>query len=766
MRPSRSVRLWMCAALAVIAGGALALSFAPVVRAKTRTEAERLGVEATVGTVRLGWGSVWLRNVELRLPEVPALAVTLDAVEVDLGGGRLAVHGGSVVVSGPPAEVVRQVEQWRSRRPPSTGDSKTGRAITAEGIDVGWRLAAPGLPEQHAWGARYLRAADGRESISADLVRASLPGLGVELRGPEVELRRAGSARVLQRLASGGASVSVTLDAGMVAPDEKAAAAATAAERGPRLRQHLGRLAVAAGAILAPESEIDLSGLRIELRRGRELLRFGPGRLRVRREATEIVVSLLPGDLPQKTPLGARLRMPLAPGDVRFAVEGGPVSLGALGVGEGDMGLSDVSSAELEARADVVWAADGRTVSFAGSGRLSRLSIAQAWLAPRVLRGISVSLQGQGEAALDGSRLHLDDAKLEVGSVHVTLRGELERGADRVAARLEGGIPLASCQAALDSLPEGIAPLLTGMKMSGTIALDARLRFDTRRLAETALDWRLGNECRVTAVPAAVDPRRFHEPWTRRVLGADGREATIESGPGTPDWVPFSSMSPYLETAVTICEDARFRRHRGFDQEAITNSIRENLKARRFLRGASTISMQLAKNLYLPREKTLSRKLQEAVLTLLLEQELSKDEILELYFNVIEFGPGIYGIGPAARYYFHTTPGALSLGQALYLGSILPRPQQSHFGADGQLNPGWADYLRRLMQLALKIKRISQEELDEGLRETLVFGQPYASPVPFEGEAPPPLDGASPPDAPGATRDPEAPPDVPEPPED
>src|SRR5690606_26000898 len=101
---------------------------------------------------------------------------------------------------------------------------------------------------------------------------------------------------------------------------------------------------------------------------------------------------------------------------------------------------------------------------------------------------------------------------------------------------------------------------------------------------------------------------------------------------------------------------------------AIHNSILENVKQRRFVRGASTISMQLAKNVYLKREKTLSRKLQEAVLTMLLEQEFTKQQLLELYLNVIEFAPGVYGVGPGAQHYFNTHPSQLSLGQALYIG--------------------------------------------------------------------------------------------------
>jgi membrane peptidoglycan carboxypeptidase len=97
---------------------------------------------------------------------------------------------------------------------------------------------------------------------------------------------------------------------------------------------------------------------------------------------------------------------------------------------------------------------------------------------------------------------------------------------------------------------------------------------------------------------------------------------------------------------------------------------------------------------------------------------------MELYLNVIEFGPGIYGVGPAAAHYFDTVPGRLSLAQALYLGSILPNPKRSYFAEDGRLKDHWHKYLQRLMQLAHNRKRISDSELEQGLRERIVRGQP------------------------------------------
>jgi membrane peptidoglycan carboxypeptidase len=118
---------------------------------------------------------------------------------------------------------------------------------------------------------------------------------------------------------------------------------------------------------------------------------------------------------------------------------------------------------------------------------------------------------------------------------------------------------------------------------------------------------------------------------------------------------------------------------------------------------------------------------------MLLEQELSKKELLELYLNVVEFGPGIYGIGPAAQHYFASVPARLSLGQALYLASILPNPRHAYFDTDGALDERRLAYLRRLMEIAHKRRRITDAELEEGLKEQIALGVPSTT-LPPVGE--------------------------------
>ncbi|GMV15501.1 MAG: hypothetical protein AMXMBFR56_37250 [Polyangiaceae bacterium] len=723
---------------ALLAG---ALAFGPLVRAKASEQAARRGAALEIGAVRPGLGRVWLRDVAVRVPEVPALEVRLDSVEVRVTGAlgvrEVRAHGGSARVRGTLDEVREQVARWREKLPVSSGG---GGATTysADGLALDWEGLSEG--RQLAWGVAYSRSGE-REELSADLVRAMLAGISLEVRGGRAVLGRRDGRRVLERVST--EAVALVGDLGSSAPDRAApvpsdgaakakpgepadrwnSARLIDAERGPRLRAAFSRAAGLVAAALPEGSELDLGGLTARLVRAGETLNVGPARLRVVRTPDKVTASLLPAPDAEHA-LKLSLEVPLGEGPVGASVEGGPVSLAALGVQEGDFGLLDVNKASLEARASATLSADGKELGLSGNAKLAGLAAQKKWLAPTPVRGLGLAVRGRAAFWLDGTRLRIDSGEVEVGKVRVELKGEVEQSKDHKKIWLEGGVPLASCQSMLDATPEGLMPLLAGTRLTGTFALTGKLEVDTRALDKMLTKWSSVNECRITGAPAEIAPSRFSRSWTREVLDVTGRPVQVQSGPGTMGWVPKAAISKHMDTAVLICEDGAFFRHHGFDEEAIRNSIRENVKAGRFVRGASTISMQLAKNLYLSREKTLSRKLQEAVLTHLLEQELTKDQILELYLNVIEFGPGIYGIGPAAAHYFNSTPSQLSLGQSLYLASILPNPKRQYFGADGAVTPGWSEYLRKLMRIAVKIRRVSEAELEEALVEQVWFKKP------------------------------------------
>jgi monofunctional biosynthetic peptidoglycan transglycosylase len=139
-------------------------------------------------------------------------------------------------------------------------------------------------------------------------------------------------------------------------------------------------------------------------------------------------------------------------------------------------------------------------------------------------------------------------------------------------------------------------------------------------------------------------------------------------------WVPLDRISPYLKQAVVIAEDDQFWVHHGFNWEAIKAAAKTNWKRKSLSFGASTITQQLARNLFLSPSKNPFRKIKELFIALKLERGLTKERILELYLNVAEWGDGIYGAEAAARHYFGTSASNLSKHQASFLAAILPRP--------------------------------------------------------------------------------------------
>jgi monofunctional biosynthetic peptidoglycan transglycosylase len=160
-------------------------------------------------------------------------------------------------------------------------------------------------------------------------------------------------------------------------------------------------------------------------------------------------------------------------------------------------------------------------------------------------------------------------------------------------------------------------------------------------------------------------------------------------------WVPSEAISPELKKAVLVAEDLSFFRHRGFDTYEIRVAARDAVRGKR-VRGASTITQQLAKNLWLSPSRSPIRKLREITLTKQLERHLSKARILEIYLNVVEFGPGIYGAEAASRHYFGTPASNLNREQAAQLAASLPRPKSWHPGVQSN---GYERSVSRIIDL-------------------------------------------------------------------
>ena len=164
-------------------------------------------------------------------------------------------------------------------------------------------------------------------------------------------------------------------------------------------------------------------------------------------------------------------------------------------------------------------------------------------------------------------------------------------------------------------------------------------------------------------------------------------------------WVPYARISPHLKRALIAAEDAKFLEHRGFDWDGIKQAWERNRKQKTIVAGGSTISQQLAKNLFFSGKRTWWRKAQEAVVTVMLESMMSKQRILEIYLNVIEWGDGVFGAEAAARYHYGGTAAGLSAEQAARLAAMVPSPRRYGPGANtGYLRARTSIIYARLFQ--------------------------------------------------------------------
>lgn len=253
--------------------------------------------------------------------------------------------------------------------------------------------------------------------------------------------------------------------------------------------------------------------------------------------------------------------------------------------------------------------------------------------------------------------------------------------------------PKQDAQEVLSAFPQGLFESLDGMQVSGKIQYDLNFYLDSS----------LPDSVKFTSALTPVnfkilkwgktDLQKINKPfiYTPYERGKPMRDILI--GPGNPNYTPLSDVSSNFKNAILTSEDPSFFTHKGFVQESIRKSIAVNLKAKKFVRGGSTISMQLVKNIFLSRQKTMSRKVEEILIVWLIENNhlISKNRLLEVYCNIIEMGPNIYGIGEATRYYFGKKPSDLHIGEGIFLANIVPRPKIAmyKFKDDGSLK----DYL-------------------------------------------------------------------------
>jgi monofunctional biosynthetic peptidoglycan transglycosylase len=179
-------------------------------------------------------------------------------------------------------------------------------------------------------------------------------------------------------------------------------------------------------------------------------------------------------------------------------------------------------------------------------------------------------------------------------------------------------------------------------------------------------------------MPSVAEMANKKASVTIQVKDWQGAYHPFVVGPKNRYWTSGENIPPEMKWAVILAEDANFYKHEGVDVKALKKAIKYDLEKKSMARGASTITQQVAKNLFLSREKSITRKLKELYLALRMEQELTKGRIIELYLNVVELGPMVYGVGNGAKYYFGKSASELTPRECSFLAAMLPGPRVAY----------------------------------------------------------------------------------------
>jgi len=404
----------------------------------------------------------------------------------------------------------------------------------------------------------------------------------------------------------------------------------------------------------------------------------------------------------------ARLRVAgLGPGALPPGMRGGAARLaeGSLSVDAEAEAPADLSRAVAQVRAEI-----------------EGLVLAGERIGPQPVGPLSASAAGTLEWDRAARRVTLrDGAATLLKSLAASVSGELALGPPAtfsVALRADR----LDYSALLAALPPALAVPPGAPRPAGT--LDGRLEVGGPLLAPA--EWTLSAALELGRIRDAArhgGRTSLAEPFLHRPpLDAGGRGRELVVGPANPNFVPIGELPEHVIRAVTTAEDGGFFGHAGFDFDELRNAFAQGAEKGRVVRGGSTISQQLAKNLFLGPERTFARKVREAVVTVGLEASLPKRRLMEIYLNVAEWGPGLWGIGPAARHWFGKDARALTPKEAAFLASVIPNPVRYHAMFErGATTEGWDERVRGLLFKMAQQGSLSDAELAGALVEPVVF---------------------------------------------
>jgi hypothetical protein len=275
------------------------------------------------------------------------------------------------------------------------------------------------------------------------------------------------------------------------------------------------------------------------------------------------------------------------------------------------------------------------------------------------------------------------------------------------------------------SLPQGLFQNLDGIKVMGDLSYHFLLDIDFDNLNTLKFESSLTPYNFHITKFGETNLGKMNAPFLYTAYDNGKPVRTFMVGPANPNYRSLDSISRYLQVACMESEDGLFFRHQGFRMDALRNALICDLKAKKFVRGGSTISMQLVKNVFLNKNKNLLRKLEEAIIVWLIENDhvTSKSRMYEVYLNICEWAPRVYGANEAAQFYFSKDASQLTPEEAIFLASIIPKPKhyRSEFTADGQLRGYLAGYFR-LIAKYLRLNGLITPEQEDSIRPIIHLG--------------------------------------------
>ena len=245
-------------------------------------------------------------------------------------------------------------------------------------------------------------------------------------------------------------------------------------------------------------------------------------------------------------------------------------------------------------------------------------------------------------------------------------------------------IPNTNADTFFSSFPSGLFTCFDGIKTSGNLAYNLHFNLDASMPDSVQFSSTLLADKFSITDYGQTNLAKLNSEFLYTAYEKNVPVATFPVGPSNPDFTEINNISPLLRNAVLVSEDGDFFWHKGFNENAFRKSIATNFKEKKFKRGGSTISMQLVKNVFLTRKKTVARKIEEALIVWLIENKriVTKERMYEVYLNIIEWGPNVFGITEASRYYFNKKPIDLNLNESIFLALIVPRPKFFYWNFD------------------------------------------------------------------------------------